>query len=142
MDAVLQVEFFKNVRDVGLDGVFRDEQAGKRSVGWDGRPAAMRRNASSSRSVRIVSSVGGAAGSCSGTRASRVIVARGHCRCQHRFTAGDDADGVDQFLGCGVFEDEAAGPRAEGGDHVLVVAEGGEDQYFHAGHSSGCFDAV
>ena len=46
---------------------------------------------------------------------------------QERVAGGHDPDRVDQLLGWGVLEQEAAGTGPEGLEHVVVPLEGGED---------------
>ena len=51
----------------------------------------------------------------------------GDARRQERVAAGHDADGVEDLLGRGVLQQEAAGAGLDCGVHVLVEVERGED---------------
>ena len=59
--------------------------------------------------------------------------------------AGDGAHRLDEVLGVGVLEQEAAGPGAETREDVVVLVEGGEDddpRQVVRDDPAGCLDAV
>jgi hypothetical protein len=63
---------------------------------------------------------------------------------RHRSAEGgraveDRADPVDDFRGCGAFEDVAAGSVADRAVDLFAVVGGGEHHHFHAGHRGADF---
>ena len=89
------------------------------------RPISMA--TSRSRSVSAVELLGGGGAPAVGLVVGEMFdEGADHGRGQHRFAAGDGVDGVDDVGGCGVFEEEAAGSGAQGGEHVVVEMERGQ----------------